>query len=166
MPLQVGQKKRPNWPIVTPAPATGATGFLARRNFAGVIWAAFTVDDPVEALHIGLEDIRGLYCLLAQEVRWALNEVPNIHNHTDKADYAEELKPVPSVKMKHKSHTIKTRLAHRLGIDHWWQRCHQNHRRDSGDGLSTTMARPQPSAVSPAPSLARKAFPPIGLKKL
>ncbi len=47
-----------------------------------MISAAFTVDDPVEALHIGLEEIPS-DCLLAQGVRWALSEAKNIHDYQE-----------------------------------------------------------------------------------
>lgn len=55
-------------------------GVFAAMYFAAVISAAFTVDNPVEALHIGLEEIPR-DCRLAEAVRWALAEAPHIHNH-------------------------------------------------------------------------------------
>ena len=40
------------------------------------------MDDPVEALHIGLEEIPAA-CLLADGIRWALDEAPNIEDYRD-----------------------------------------------------------------------------------
>jgi ADP-ribosylglycohydrolase len=57
-------------------------GIYGSMFFAAVISAAFTVDDPVEALHIGLEEIPA-DCLLAREVKWALAEAPNIKDYRD-----------------------------------------------------------------------------------
>ena len=57
-------------------------GIYGAMYFAAAISAAFTVDDPVEALHIGLQEIPA-DCLLAREVRWALAEAPQIKNYRD-----------------------------------------------------------------------------------
>ncbi len=40
------------------------------------------MDDPVETLHIGLEEIPAA-CLLADGIRWALDEAPNIEDYRD-----------------------------------------------------------------------------------
>ena len=71
----------PGWPEKAAELAYRDASLSHRRNgiygamyFAAVISAAFTVDDPVEALHIGLEEIPS-DCLLAREVSWALAEV-------------------------------------------------------------------------------------------
>jgi ADP-ribosylglycohydrolase len=50
--------------------------------FSAVIAAAFAVDDPVEALRLGLTEIPR-ECALAKAVRWALDEAPRIRNYRD-----------------------------------------------------------------------------------
>ncbi len=57
-------------------------GIYGAMYFSAAIAAAFAVDDPVEALRIGLEEIPA-DCYLAQEVRWSLEEAPNIKNYRD-----------------------------------------------------------------------------------
>ncbi len=57
-------------------------GIYGAMYFSAAIAAAFAVDDPVEALRIGLEEIPA-DCYLAQEVRWSLDEAPNIKNYRD-----------------------------------------------------------------------------------
>ena len=59
-------------------------GIYAAMYFSAAISAAFTVNDPVDALKIGLEEIPA-NCLLAREVRWALDEAPAIANYRDAA---------------------------------------------------------------------------------
>lgn len=55
-------------------------GIYGAMYFAAAIAAAFTVDDPVEALHIGLDEIPS-ECRFAQAVRWALNVAPSITDY-------------------------------------------------------------------------------------
>ena len=57
-------------------------GIHGEMYFSAAIAAAFTVDDPVEALRIGLTEIPA-ECLLAQSVRWALDEAPGIRGYRD-----------------------------------------------------------------------------------
>lgn len=57
-------------------------GIYGAMYFSAAIAAAFAVDNPVEALRIGLEEIPA-DCYLAQEVRWSLDEAPNIKNYRD-----------------------------------------------------------------------------------
>lgn len=57
-------------------------GIYGAMYFSAAIAAAFAVDDPVEALRIGLEEIPA-DCYLAQEVRWSLDEAPKIKNYRD-----------------------------------------------------------------------------------
>jgi ADP-ribosylglycohydrolase len=57
-------------------------GIYGEMYFSAVIAAAFAVDDPVEALHIGLSEIPH-ECALAKAVRWALDEAPRIRNYRD-----------------------------------------------------------------------------------
>jgi ADP-ribosylglycohydrolase len=57
-------------------------GIFAAMYFAAVIAAAFTVDDPVDALATGLEEIPQ-DCRFAQAVRWALEVADAIADHRD-----------------------------------------------------------------------------------
>ena len=79
----------PGWPEKAAEMAYRDSSLSHRRNgvygamyFAAVISAAFTVDDPVEALRIGLQEIPS-DCLLAREVTWALSEASNIKDYSD-----------------------------------------------------------------------------------
>ena len=67
-------------------------GIFAAMFFSAAISAAFAVDDPVAALRIGLEEIPA-DCLLAQEVRWALDKAPEVANYRDAAALIEERYP-------------------------------------------------------------------------
>ncbi len=67
-------------------------GIFAAMYFSAAISAAFAVNDPVEALQIGLEEIPA-DCLLAREVRWALDKAPSIANYRDAAAAIEERYP-------------------------------------------------------------------------
>ncbi len=57
-------------------------GIYGAMYFSAAISAAFAVDDPVEALRIGLEEIPA-DCYLAREVRWALEEAASIKNYRE-----------------------------------------------------------------------------------
>ena len=57
-------------------------GVYAAMYFAAAIAAAFAVDDPVDALRIGLEEIPA-HCLFAEGIRWALDVAPEIHDYRD-----------------------------------------------------------------------------------
>ncbi len=67
-------------------------GIYAAMYFSAAISAAFTVNDPVEALQIGLEEIPA-DCYLAREVRWALDKAPSVANYRDAAALIEERYP-------------------------------------------------------------------------
>ena len=67
-------------------------GIFAAMFFSAAISAAFAVDDPVTALRIGLEEIPA-DCLLAREVRWALDKAPDVANYRDAAALIEERYP-------------------------------------------------------------------------
>ncbi|MCY4071120.1 MAG: ADP-ribosylglycohydrolase family protein [Chloroflexi bacterium] len=67
-------------------------GIYAAMFFSAAISGAFAVNDPVEALQIGLEEIPA-DCLLAREVRWALELAPSIANYRDAAAAIEERYP-------------------------------------------------------------------------
>jgi ADP-ribosylglycohydrolase len=57
-------------------------GIFGEMYFSAVIAAAFAVEDPVEALEIGLTEIpRG--CSTAKAVRWALKTAPQVRNYKD-----------------------------------------------------------------------------------
>lgn len=55
-------------------------GIYGEMFFAAAIAAAFAVDDPVEALRIGLSEIPR-QCALAKAVRWALRVAPDIKDY-------------------------------------------------------------------------------------
>jgi len=57
-------------------------GIYGEMYFAAVIAAAFAVDDPVEALKIGLSEIPQ-NCAMAKTVKWALKVSPTIHNYKE-----------------------------------------------------------------------------------
>lgn len=55
-------------------------GIYGEMYFSAAIAAAFTVDDPVEALRIGLTEIPK-DCAMAKGVRWALSVAPKIKDY-------------------------------------------------------------------------------------
>ncbi|MCE9592360.1 MAG: ADP-ribosylglycohydrolase family protein [Planctomycetes bacterium] len=55
-------------------------GIYGEMYFAAAISAAFAVDDPIEAIRIGLTEIPRR-CALAEDVRWALRVGPGIKDH-------------------------------------------------------------------------------------
>ncbi len=57
-------------------------GTYGAMYFSAAISAAFAVDNTIEALHIGLEEIPA-DCYLARELRWALDEAPSINNYLE-----------------------------------------------------------------------------------
>lgn len=63
-------------------------GIYGEMYFSAVIAAAFAVDDPVEALRIGLTEIPS-ECALARAVRWALDEAPRIRDFQQARNAAE-----------------------------------------------------------------------------
>ncbi len=79
----------PGWPERAAEMAHRDAWLSHRRNgiygsmfFAAAQAAAFAVDDPVEALRIGLGQIPAR-CRLADDLRWALAAGRNIRNHED-----------------------------------------------------------------------------------
>jgi ADP-ribosylglycohydrolase len=64
-------------------------GIYGEMFFAAAQSAAFAVDDPVEALRVGLTEIpRG--CALARDVRWALKEGRGIRGYADARTAVDE----------------------------------------------------------------------------
>ena len=63
-------------------------GIYGEMFFAAAISAAFAVDDPVEALKIGLTEIPR-NCVLAKAVKWALRVAPEIKNYQHARDAVE-----------------------------------------------------------------------------
>lgn len=57
-------------------------GVYGEMYFSAVIAAAFTVDDPREALEIGLEEIPAA-CEMAKTIRWALEKSGEIRNYRE-----------------------------------------------------------------------------------
>ena len=81
----------PGWPEKAAELAFKDASMNHRRNgvygsmfFAAAIAAAFAVDDPVEAIKIGLTEIPK-NCLLAEAINWALEIAPTIKNYEDAA---------------------------------------------------------------------------------
>ncbi len=64
-------------------------GIYAAMFFSAAISAAFAVDNTVDALKIGLEEIPA-DCTLSREIRWALDMAPSIANYRDAAAAIEE----------------------------------------------------------------------------
>jgi ADP-ribosylglycohydrolase len=58
------------------------TGVHGAMYFAAAIAAAFAVDDPMEALRIGLTEIPK-ECAVARAIRWALKTAPRIRDYQD-----------------------------------------------------------------------------------
>lgn len=85
-------------------------GIYGEMFFAAAIAAAFTVDDPVEALRIGLTEIPRA-CALAKAIRWALRVAPEI------TDYAQARAAVDArFKGMHMVHTINNACLTVWGI--------------------------------------------------
>lgn len=57
-------------------------GIHGEMFFSAAISAAFAVDDPVEAIQIGLTEIPAR-CGVAQAVKWALKMAPEIHSYRE-----------------------------------------------------------------------------------
>ena len=64
-------------------------GIYGEMYFSAAIAAAFAVDDPVQALRIGLTEIPKK-CALAKGVRWALKVAPEITTYQQARDAVEE----------------------------------------------------------------------------
>jgi len=64
-------------------------GTYGEMLFAAAIAAAFAVDDPLEAIRIGLTEIPA-DCLLARDVRWALDIAPTIPDYRAARDAVDK----------------------------------------------------------------------------
>lgn len=64
-------------------------GIYGAMLFAAAIAAAFQVQDPLEAIQIGLTEIPA-DCRLAQHVRWALAEAPRIKSYVQAREAVDE----------------------------------------------------------------------------
>jgi ADP-ribosylglycohydrolase len=64
-------------------------GIYGEMFFAAAVAAAFHVNDPLEAIEIGLTEIPA-NCQLTQQVRWALSETPHITNYRQARQAVEE----------------------------------------------------------------------------
>ena len=67
-------------------------GIFAAMYFSAAIAAAFAVDDPMEALHIGLEEIPA-DSITAREIRWALDLAPSITGYKQADALVQERYP-------------------------------------------------------------------------
>ncbi len=63
-------------------------GIYGEMFFAAAVAAAFTVDDPVQALRIGLTEIPS-QCALHKAIRWALRVAPEIRDYKQARDAME-----------------------------------------------------------------------------
>jgi len=86
----------PGWPEFAASMAYRDAYLSHRRNgiygemyFSAAIAAAFAVEDPVEALRLGLTEIPR-ECATAGAVRWALKVAPKIRNWRQARDAAEK----------------------------------------------------------------------------
>jgi hypothetical protein len=75
-------------------------GIYGEMFFAAAVSAAFAVDDPVEALQIGLTEIPG-NCALHKAIRWALRVAPEVKDYKQARQAVEE-----RFKGMHPVHTI------------------------------------------------------------
>jgi len=85
-------------------------GIYGEMFFAAAISAAFAVDDPVEALRIGLTEIPR-NCALSKAVKWALRVAPEIKNYQHARDAVEN-----KFKGMHPVHTINNACLTVFGI--------------------------------------------------
>ena len=85
-------------------------GIYGEMFFAAAVSAAFAVDDPVEALQIGLTEIPG-NCALHKAVRWALRVAPEIKDYKQARQAVEE-----RFKGMHPVHTINNACLTVWGI--------------------------------------------------
>lgn len=85
-------------------------GIYGEMYFAAAIAAAFTVDNPVTALELGLSEIPA-ECAMAKAVRWALDVAPTITDYrTARAAMEEQFKGM------HPVHTINNACLTIWGI--------------------------------------------------
>jgi ADP-ribosylglycohydrolase len=85
-------------------------GIYGEMFFAAAVSAAFAVDDPVEALRIGLTEIPG-NCALHKAVRWALRVASDIRDYKQARQAVEE-----RFKGMHPVHTINNACLTVWGI--------------------------------------------------
>jgi ADP-ribosylglycohydrolase len=85
-------------------------GIYGEMFFTAAIAAAFAVDDPVEALEIGLTEIPA-QCALTQAARWALDIAPQIGDYRQARDAMEE-----RFRGMHRVHTINNACLTIWGI--------------------------------------------------
>ncbi|NLF19007.1 MAG: ADP-ribosylglycohydrolase family protein [Lentisphaerae bacterium] len=85
-------------------------GIYGEMFFAAAVSAAFAVDDPVEALRIGLTEIPA-HCALHKAVRWALRVAPDIRDYRQAREAVEQ-----HFKGMHPVHTINNACLTVWGI--------------------------------------------------
>lgn len=64
-------------------------GIYGEMLFSAAIAVAFAMDDPLEAIRVGLTEIPS-QCMLVPDVLWALNEGRNLKNYRDARSAVEE----------------------------------------------------------------------------
>ncbi len=85
-------------------------GIYGEMYFAAAIAAAFAVNDPVEALQIGLTEIPRS-CALAKAIKWSLRVAPGIKNYKQARAAVED-----NFKGMHRVHTINNACLTVWGI--------------------------------------------------
>lgn len=85
-------------------------GIYGAMFFSAVISAAFVVDNPVEAIRIGLTEIPA-NCKLAGAVRWALKTAPSIKNYKQANEAVSK-----KFKGMHRVHTINNACLTIFGL--------------------------------------------------
>jgi len=85
-------------------------GIYGEMYFAASISAAFALDDPIEALRVGLTEIPA-ECALSKAVRWAIDTAPSIKGYRDARKAVDE-----KFKGMHRVHTINNACLTIFGI--------------------------------------------------
>jgi len=98
------------WGYLAPGWPERAAEMAYEMFFAAAIAAAFQMDDPVEALRIGLTEIPR-QCALARAVKWALRVSPEIRDYRQARDAMEA-----KFKGMHRVHTINNACLTIWGI--------------------------------------------------
>ena len=97
--------------------------------FSAVISAAFALGDSMQALEAGLAEIPA-DCVLAREVRWALDAANDIKDYRAARAAADE-----RYAGMHPVHTINNVALTIWGLAIGGDDLHQSDRRNGGDGL-------------------------------
>ena len=123
-------------------------GIYGAMYFSAVIAAAFALSDPLKALEAGLAEIPA-DCLMAREVRWALEVAGDINDFREARAAVDE-----RYAGMHKVHTINVLTIWGLTVDYT---------KVIGETVAWTMtAPPPPPAASSERLMVKPPFPSIG----